>query len=277
MARSGRKAWGLDSASLRRMSTASSEDASASSRRPRSESRIPRLLRLAARSGRKAWGLDAASLRYRSDASSRGRQRLLTTTQVGKQNPQVVEAHGQVGQEGLRVGRGQLAAEVRPPAGASASSRRPGRTALPRLLRLMARSGRKAWGLASASLRYRSDASSDADSASSRRPRSESRFPRLLRLMARSGRKAWGLEAASLRRMATASCEGASASSRRPRAESATAQVVKQARSPGFLACREHKQFCFPHSCYQLSQGQRSFWLGQTCIQPIQETPDFIV
>ena len=70
---------------------------------------------------------------------------------------------------------------------------------MPRLLRLIARSGRKAWGLASASLRRMSTASCCRQHASSRRPRSESMLPRLLRLIARSGRKASGLASASLR------------------------------------------------------------------------------
>ena len=69
--------------------------------------------------------------------------------------PQVVEAHRQVGQEGLGIGLRQLAVDVHGLLRRrSASSRRPrSESMMPRLLRLIARSGRKAWGLASASLR----------------------------------------------------------------------------------------------------------------------------
>jgi len=80
-----------------------------------------------------------------------GLQGLLAPAQIGKVAPQVVEARGEVGEEGLGVGLGQLAAD--------------GYGLLRRLQRLLApaqvgevapqvvetlwpRSGRKAWGLA---------------------------------------------------------------------------------------------------------------------------------
>ena len=93
-------------------SSASCAEASAASRCPSSLCLLPRLLRLTARSGRNASGRDSASLRRRSTASCVGRERRLALPERALKDAQVVEAHGEVGQERLRTRLRQLAVEV---------------------------------------------------------------------------------------------------------------------------------------------------------------------
>lgn len=87
---------------------------------------------------------------------------------------------------------------------------------IPRLRRLVARSGRNASGRCRASSRRMSTASAVACRASSGRPNSRRQMPWLLRLMAKSAREASGRSAASRRPISTASTVAWRASSRSP-------------------------------------------------------------
>ena len=95
-----------------RCSTASWLAASASSRRPRSERRLPRLFRLLARSGRKASGRAAASCRRMLHRLLARRQRLLPPPQVGEAVAEIVQAPGEVGEEGVGPRRRELPVDV---------------------------------------------------------------------------------------------------------------------------------------------------------------------
>ena len=125
-ARSGRKASGRAAASCRRISTASWLAASASSRRPRLESRDVK------RGAGRAGSVRRAASRRRSPPPPARRQRLLPPPQLG-QTAEGCSAHGEVGEEGVGPGRRQLPADVdrllrsppAPPPAGPASERSP--------------------------------------------------------------------------------------------------------------------------------------------------------
>ena len=176
VARLGRKASGRVCARRLLMSTASWVAASASSRRSRSETRMPRLFRPVARSGRKVSGRVCARRRYESTASWVAASASSRWSKSERPLPRLFRAHCKVGEEGVPVAFARGADQYRQPLWLRLAppSRRP-RLARrkPRLFRLPARSGGRRRG-AFARAALMSTASLVAARASSRRPRLES-------------------------------------------------------------------------------------------------------
>ena len=184
------------------MVTASSIAARASSRRPRSASQLDWLFSDLARSGRNASGRASASWRRMVTASSIAARASSRRPRLGQAVRLVVQRRGEVGQERVGAGLGELAVDgdgfldrgqglLPPPQVGQASWTGCSATS--------ARSGRNASGRASASWRWMVTASSIAARASSRRPRSASRSDWLFSDPARSGRNASGRASASWR------------------------------------------------------------------------------